>query len=95
MRAKLLVLLTLVSLFLVCSFQPRGFVGMDAMHAADSSRHLRDVDIVQRTCALEVVLAVREIDAWSTNDTSPVITPIQLDARPGNTMLACLPATAK
>lgn len=95
MPAKCLVALALVALFLLCSHHRRGVVAADAMHPDGSETNVPGFDIVQRTCALEVVLAMRDIDAWRAIDSSPEVMPMHLDSQPGQTMLACLPAPTK
>ncbi|MBK9175147.1 MAG: hypothetical protein IPM46_02185 [Flavobacteriales bacterium] len=95
MRAKSLVVLVLVALFLLCSFHRDAALAFDDQRTADADVDLLEFDLVQRTCALEVVLAVRDPDALHAIEPSLEPTPIHWDAQPGSSTLACLPAPAK
>lgn len=90
MRTKSLIATILAGLFLVCSYEDDAVLSFDGTRSTDADA--LGVDIVQRTCALEVVLAVHDIAGLLPVDHDRDTSPIPLEARPGGTMLACTPA---
>lgn len=89
MPTKGLIALSLVALFLVFSYEQDITRDFNDGPAPEGIPDLRDFDIVQRTCALEVVLVLRELEEQraAERDTAP----IPLETQPSGTMLACVP----
>ncbi|MBK8498379.1 MAG: hypothetical protein IPL52_06065 [Flavobacteriales bacterium] len=91
MPTKGLIALSLVALFLVFSYEQDITRDVNDGPAPDANPDLRDFDIVQHTCALEVVLVLRGIEDHRMIDRLRDTAPIPLDEQPGGTMLACMP----
>lgn len=90
MPPKSLIALSPVALFLVFSYQQDAARDFDDGPAPDGIPDIRYFDVVQRTCALEVVLVVRSMEGRRTEERDT--TPVPLVARPSGNLLACVPA---
>lgn len=90
MPTKSLIALSLVALFLVFSYEQDTTCEINDGPAQDGIPDIRDFDIVQRTCALEVVLVLRELEGRraAERDTAP----IPLESQPSGILLACVPS---
>lgn len=95
MRIEHALILALIGLFLILTCQPVLQSSVDLGLPAPGRTDLMECDITQRTCALEVVLVLRDVDLRRATDPAPVITPLHLDGPHARTMLACLPPPAK
>ena len=89
MPTKGLIALSLVSLFLLFSYEPDTTRDFNDGPASDDIPDVRDFDIMHRTCALEVVLVVRSMVGQRVKERDTM--PVPLVARPSGTLLACVP----
>jgi hypothetical protein len=95
MRTEHSLILALILLFLILTCRPVLRPEEDPGQFGGGRVDVLAVDITQRTCALEVVLSLQELDAPHMLYPSPGRIRMPWDAWPGNTMLACLPAPTK
>ncbi|MBK6342827.1 MAG: hypothetical protein IPF41_09610 [Flavobacteriales bacterium] len=92
MRVKSSVLLVLVLVFLLCSFHHETAPAFHAQRSANADGDPLEFDIVQRTCALEVVMEALALDREHfVNERDDSLMPVPLDAQPVGAQLACLP----
>ena len=95
MRVQRLVALVLVVFFFLCTYDRDGPVAAGTALLARGNEDDIEYDIIQRTCALEVVLVVRDRDDLRAHDGIHDNAPMHLNAEPAGIMLACMPPRAE
>ena len=93
MRVKSSVPLVLVMVFLLCSFHHETAPAFHAQRSANADGDPLGFDIVQRTCALEVVMEALALDRVEPidNEHDDSLMPVPLDTQPVGVQLAYLP----
>lgn len=90
MRTNSLIAFCCAALFLAWTACPDGASASRTQRTSDAHEDLLEADIEQRTCALEVVLAVHNMPVPHVADNAPLKGPMPMDVPPGGA-LACLP----
>jgi hypothetical protein len=93
MRVKSSVLLVLAMVFLLSSFHHETVPAFHAQRSIHADADPFGFDIVQRTCALEVVMETLAPDRVERIENEPddSLMPMPLDSHPVGAQLACLP----
>jgi hypothetical protein len=95
LHVERLIARVLIVLFFICTYDHNSPVVASTELLARGNEDVLEYDIIQRTCALEVVLVVRDREdlrsAARLHDADPV--PVEL--RSSGTMLACMPQHAE